>query len=174
MDDSRVGSPDRQTHLRHLEAFFSALATNGLAINLEKCVFLQPPLLRFLVTRFRRQERPHGQSRCRNQKLPAHSGYQRAVTFPLLSARQALNAWLETIPLALFFPIDPLKFRKAIFDHFHNIAHPGRLASRSIISSGLCGMDFPATSPPGPAGVWPASGARSTDTRLAPQPIPIP
>jgi hypothetical protein len=30
MDDSRVGSPDRQTHLRHLEAFFTALATNGL------------------------------------------------------------------------------------------------------------------------------------------------
>jgi hypothetical protein len=57
MDDSRVGSPDRQTYLRHLEAFFSALATNGLAINLEKCV-LQPPLLRFLDTQFRRQERP--------------------------------------------------------------------------------------------------------------------
>ncbi len=44
MDDSRVGSPDRQTHLRHLEAFFSALATNGLAINLEKCVFATPSL----------------------------------------------------------------------------------------------------------------------------------
>ncbi len=49
MDDSRVGSPDRQTHLRHLEAFFNALATNGLAINLEN-VFLQPPLFKSLVT----------------------------------------------------------------------------------------------------------------------------
>jgi hypothetical protein len=49
MDDSRVGSPDRQTHLCHLEAFFNALATNGLAINLEN-VFLQLPLLRFLAT----------------------------------------------------------------------------------------------------------------------------
>jgi hypothetical protein len=39
MDDSHIGSPDRQTHLRHLEAFFTALATNGLAINLEKCIF---------------------------------------------------------------------------------------------------------------------------------------
>jgi hypothetical protein len=39
MDDSQVGSLDRQTHLRHLEAFFTALATNGLAINLEKCVY---------------------------------------------------------------------------------------------------------------------------------------
>jgi cleavage and polyadenylation specificity factor subunit 1 len=37
MDDSQVGSPDRQTHLRHLEAFFTALATNGLAINLKIC-----------------------------------------------------------------------------------------------------------------------------------------
>jgi hypothetical protein len=44
MDDSLVGSLDRQTHLRHLEAFFSALATNGLAINLEKCVFAAPSL----------------------------------------------------------------------------------------------------------------------------------
>ncbi len=39
IDDSRVGSPVRQTHLRHLEAFFTTLAANGLAINLEKCVF---------------------------------------------------------------------------------------------------------------------------------------
>jgi hypothetical protein len=39
MDDYRVDSPDRQTHLRHLEVFFNALAANGLAINLEKCVF---------------------------------------------------------------------------------------------------------------------------------------
>jgi hypothetical protein len=44
MDDSRVGSPDRQTHLRHLEAFFTALAANGLAINSEKCVFATPSL----------------------------------------------------------------------------------------------------------------------------------
>jgi hypothetical protein len=40
MDDSQVGSPDRQTHLSHLEA----LATNCLAINLEKCVFAAPSL----------------------------------------------------------------------------------------------------------------------------------
>jgi hypothetical protein len=38
MDESRVDSPDRQTHLHHLEAFFKALAANGLAINFEKCV----------------------------------------------------------------------------------------------------------------------------------------
>ncbi len=34
-----------------------------------------------------------------------------------------------------FRPIVLLKFRKNIFDHFHNVAHPGRLASLSIISS---------------------------------------
>ncbi len=44
MDDSHVGSPGRQTHLRHLEAFFTALATNGFAINLEKYVFATPSL----------------------------------------------------------------------------------------------------------------------------------
>jgi hypothetical protein len=34
-----------------------------------------------------------------------------------------------------FRPIVPLKFRKSIFDHFHNVAHPGRLTSCRIISS---------------------------------------
>ncbi len=37
-----------------------------------------------------------------------------------------------------FRPIVPLKFRKNIFDHFHNVAHPGRLVSRPIISVSLC------------------------------------
>ncbi len=40
MDDSRVGSPDRQTHLRHLQIFFNALVARGL----EKCVFAVPSL----------------------------------------------------------------------------------------------------------------------------------
>jgi hypothetical protein len=44
MDDSRVGSTDRQTHLLHSEAFLNALATNSLAINLEKCIFAVPNL----------------------------------------------------------------------------------------------------------------------------------
>ncbi len=44
MNDSQVGSPDRQTNLLHLEAFFNALATNGLAINLEKFDFAVPSL----------------------------------------------------------------------------------------------------------------------------------
>jgi hypothetical protein len=57
MDDSRVGSLDRKTHLRHLEAFFTALAANNLAINLEKCVMQHLPL-KSLDTGFRRQGRP--------------------------------------------------------------------------------------------------------------------
>jgi hypothetical protein len=44
MDVSWVGSPDRQTHLCHLEAFYSTIATNVLVINLEKCVFAAPSL----------------------------------------------------------------------------------------------------------------------------------
>jgi hypothetical protein len=42
MDNSRLGSLDRQTHLLHLEAFSNALATDGLAINLKTCVFAVP------------------------------------------------------------------------------------------------------------------------------------
>jgi hypothetical protein len=44
MDDTRVGSPDRETHLHYLDKLFTALAVNGLAINLEKCVFAVPTL----------------------------------------------------------------------------------------------------------------------------------
>jgi hypothetical protein len=43
-DDSRVRSLDRETHLHHLDKLFTALAVNGLAINLEKCVFAVPTL----------------------------------------------------------------------------------------------------------------------------------
>jgi hypothetical protein len=39
MNNSCVGSPDRQTRLSHLEAFFCSF---GLAISLEKCVFAVP------------------------------------------------------------------------------------------------------------------------------------
>jgi hypothetical protein len=44
MDDTRVGSPDRETHLHHLDKLISTLVVNGLAINLEKCVFAVPTL----------------------------------------------------------------------------------------------------------------------------------
>jgi hypothetical protein len=38
MDDTRVGSLDRETHLQHLDKLFSALAANGLVINLENAI----------------------------------------------------------------------------------------------------------------------------------------
>jgi hypothetical protein len=70
MDDSRVGSPDRQTHLCHLKVFFTALADNGLSINLKKCVFAAPSLEilghKILVT----GAAPYSRSRRRNRKLP--------------------------------------------------------------------------------------------------------
>jgi hypothetical protein len=72
-------------------------------------------------------------------------------------------------------PIIPLKFRKTIFDHFHNVAHPARLASRRIISSRFVwrGLSCDVTA-------WPHGclacqrGKIHRHTRLVPQPIPIP
>jgi hypothetical protein len=57
-DDSHVGSPDRKTHLLYLEAFFNALATNGLAINLKKRVFAVPSLEILGHMILRRQDQP--------------------------------------------------------------------------------------------------------------------
>jgi hypothetical protein len=39
------------------------------------------------------------------------------------------------VSIGNFRPIVPLKFGKTIFDHFHNVAHPGRLTFCRIISS---------------------------------------
>ncbi len=79
------------------------------------------------------------------------------------------------ISTGTFWPIVPLKLRKDIFTHFHNIAHPGRLASRHIISSRFVwrGLSSDVTT-------W-ACGCLACQwgkihclTCLAPQPIPIP
>jgi hypothetical protein len=78
MDDSRVGSPDRQTHLHHLEAFFTALAANGLAINLEKCVFATPSHEILGHTILATGAAPTADDAT---KLPTPSGYQAIATF---------------------------------------------------------------------------------------------
>jgi hypothetical protein len=39
------------------------------------------------------------------------------------------------VSTGVFCPIVPAKFRKDIFLHLHNISHPGRLASRHLVSS---------------------------------------
>ncbi len=76
MDDSRVGSPDLQTLLHHLEAFFKALAGNGLAINLEKCVFVTPSLEILGHNISATGAAPTANHAHRNRKLPTPSGYQ--------------------------------------------------------------------------------------------------
>jgi hypothetical protein len=64
-----------------------------------------------------------------------------------LSTRQALNAWLEMFPRAISAQLFPSNSEKNIFDHFYNVAHPGRLASRRIISSRFvwCGLSSDVT-----------------------------
>ncbi len=39
LDDDGVFSKSREQHWTHLRTLFAILATNGLALNLEKCVF---------------------------------------------------------------------------------------------------------------------------------------
>jgi hypothetical protein len=85
MDDNRVGSPDRKTHLHHLDKLFSALAVNGLAI--EKCVFAVPTL-EFLGHRI---------SAARTLSLFFAPGTKRsrtaAATMPILDVLAAGAAW---------------------------------------------------------------------------------
>ncbi len=89
------------------------------------------------------------------------------------SARQALNAWLEMFPQAIFTELFPSNSEKTFLIIFTMLLTLGGLPPIVLFHLGLCGAVFPAMSPPGPAGVWPASGARSTATHswsLSPSP----
>ncbi len=81
-----------------------------------------------------------------------------------LSARQALNTWLETFLQAIFAQLFPSSSEKTFLIIFTMLVTPGDWPPVVLFHVGLCGAVSPATSPPGPAGVWPASGARSTAT----------
>jgi hypothetical protein len=74
-----------------------------------------------------------------------------------------------------FRPIVSLKFRKTIFDHFHNVTHPGRLASHHIISSRFVWRGLSSNVIAWAHGclacLW---GKIHRHTCLIPQPIPIP
>jgi hypothetical protein len=50
-------------------------------------------------------------------------------------AKQALTTWLVMFQRAFFYPNVPQKFCQDIFLNLHNISHPGRLASRRLVSS---------------------------------------
>ncbi len=70
------------------------------------------------------------QNRCpETQRLLGSTSLK--LAFPQTGAQRLAG----DVSTGSFRPIVPLKFRKNIFDHFHNVAHPGRLSSRRIISS---------------------------------------
>jgi hypothetical protein len=74
-----------------------------------------------------------------------------------------------------FCPVVPYKFRKTFLIIFTMLLTPGGSPPIVLFHPGLCGTVFPATSLPGTAGVWPASGARSTAIHAwSPNPSPSP
>jgi hypothetical protein len=80
------------------------------------------------------------------------------------------------VSTSTFRPMVPLKFRKAFFDNFHNVAHPGRLASRRIISSGFVWRGLSSNISAWARGCLACQRGKISQrhTRQAPQPIPIP
>ncbi len=90
-----------------------------------------------------------------------------------LSARQVLNAWLEMFPQAIFTQLFPSNSEKIFLIIFTMSLTPGGSPPVILFHRSLCGAVFPATSPPGPTGIWPASRARSTATHAwSPSPSP--
>ncbi len=86
---------------------------------------------------------------------------------------RALNAWLEMLPQAIFTQLFPSNSEKTFLIIFTMLLTLGGSPPGVLFHLGLCGAVFPATSLPGPRGVWPASGARSTATHAwSPSPSP--
>jgi hypothetical protein len=74
-----------------------------------------------------------------------------------------------------FQPIVPLKFRKSIFDNFHNVALPRRLTSHHIISSRFVWRGHSSDVTAWASGCLAClRGKIHCHTRLVPLPIPIP
>ncbi len=74
-----------------------------------------------------------------------------------------------------FCPFLPLKFRKIVFNHFHNVAHHGRLASHRIISSRFVWRGLFSNITAWARGCLACQrGKIHRHTCPAPQPIPIP
>jgi hypothetical protein len=110
------------------------------------------------------------QNRCmETQRLLSNTSFKLAFC---QTAAQCLACDVST---GVFRPIVGQKFRKNIFAHFHNVAHPGRLTSRRIISSRFVWRDLSSD-----ITAWTRRclscqwGKIHCHIRLAPQPIPIP
>ncbi len=85
--------------------------------------------------------------------------------------RSTLNA--GDVSTGNFHPVVSLKFRKKMFDHFHDVAHPGRLASRRIISSRLVWRGLSSDITAWARGCLASQqGKIHRHTRLVPIPIP--
>jgi hypothetical protein len=79
------------------------------------------------------------------------------------------------ISTGTFCPIVPLKSKKDNFAHFNNVAHPGRLTSRRIISSRFVWRGLSSNVTAWARGCLACQrGKIHRHTRLAKQPIPIP
>jgi Integrase zinc binding domain len=72
------------------------------------------------------------------------SAQQSDPTVAALAASPSLSistATVNNVPLlgdsstAVFRPLVPLSFRRIVFDHIHNLAHPGIRATKRLISS---------------------------------------
>ena len=61
LDDDGVFSKSKEEHWIHLRTLFAILAANGLALNLEKCVFAVPAGLPGPPHHRRRRRPPPGQ-----------------------------------------------------------------------------------------------------------------
>jgi hypothetical protein len=107
--------------------------------------------------------------------LPRDAAFAGRTSLKLAFRQTGAQRLAGDISTGTFRPIVPLKFRKDIFAHFHNVAHPGRLASRRIISSRFVWSGLSSDVTAWARGCLACQrGKIHRHTRLVLQPIPIP
>jgi hypothetical protein len=81
------------------------------------------------------KEMPAEQNRCAEMQRLLDS-----TSFKLAFFQTGAQCLAGDVSTGIFRPVVPLKFRKDIFSHFHNVAHPGRLTSCriTVFHPGLC------------------------------------
>ncbi len=186
LDDDGVFSKSKEQHWTHLRTLFAILTANGLALNLEKCVFAVSEL-DFLGHRIsaagvtplwdnvqvildfpkptdcKAMQRFLGMINFYRRFLPGVAGTLRPLTAALsgnpktlpwtpdmetafATAKEALVLRIITqkvgdldliddSSMGIFHPLVPRDLRRQVFEHLHGAAHPGRRATRRLISS---------------------------------------
>jgi Reverse transcriptase (RNA-dependent DNA polymerase) len=142
-DDHLIASPTLEEHHQHLRQFFEILDANGLQINPEKCVFAATasevhlsPIAVEEVTPLQSADRLDMAAFTAAQRTCLDVQSMRQSASLDIVYRLCSEVYLYgDVSTPFFWPLVPREFQLAVFDALHGAAHPGRRATKRLITS---------------------------------------